>query len=82
MGINILSFIGVVTVIAIAGMVIPQENNPEPQNLTCENDNECIDKMELCNVFCHIENQQNGDNQQGKCVEMAYVSNGMYPECD
>lgn len=64
----------------MTGLVI-ETPDQEPKNLTCSNDEQCVDKMQSCNVFCHVDDFQIGDNKQGSCIEMNYVDNGMYPEC-
>ena len=87
MGVSTLSVFGILTIIAIANVVVQEPK--EPLNLTCMNDSECIDKMQACNVFCHVDNPHvqigfglDYNEQPGRCVEMMYVDSGKFPGCD
>jgi len=80
MGVDTLSIIGILTLVAITNMVVQEPE--EPVNITCNTDSECIDKMQACNVFCYSEQVQKLQSQQGRCVKMMYVDNEKFPECD
>ena len=91
MALNTLTVIGVLSIIMFTDVVLDQTISTEHINMSCVTDDECIDRFEVCNVYCYHENPHTlmGDftkygNEQtmGRCVEMIYVDNGKYGDCD
>ena len=93
MALNVISIIGLLSIIAFTDVIITQSTAQTEQiNMSCATDKECIDKLKSCNVYCYHEDlnalmggfsEYNEQMQvQGRCVEMTYVDNGVYGYCD
>ena len=91
MALDVLSVIGILSVIMFTNVVLDQTISTEQINMSCVTDDECIERLESCSAYCYYENphalmgdftKYNDEQQFGRCVKMMYVDNGEYGECD